>query len=337
MGQFSGQRLQLAVVTMLGLAVLLVALATRPTMGAWSAQITNDTSTVGTKACFSMNDCFLAATEKYTGMYFYDLGSQLEDQDNGVSPNTDFAYRQDPAYGWDFGRNLSRKAQVVMDAPPGDETGTSLQFDNVHSPRWADLFTANGVQNSQRGYVLFKDPRYQAFTQEVWFKTTQGGVIFAYSNLAWSNVAQNSSVRLDVGADGRLHFAIRDDDAAWADVVSIVSDDIVADGQWHLAATTLEKTAAGGTDMQLFLDGERVATGQAAFAPYTYNDNSLLTQGFFRYGADGIGDGYGYSSGLTTQALRQFKGEISHVAGYAAVLPADVIQDHYQVGITPPD
>lgn len=300
--------------TVVAALILIFVAAVRPTAGGFTASVRNPTNTVGTQECFTLFTCTQLTTGLYGGIYLNEPGASAAKQSpNLVSPLSTFTPRPNR------GEKIDGYVKSVAVDGPGD-VDTAIQFDDVNTLAVADIFTANFDQNHR---LLVSAP---AFSQEVWFRTTTSGVVFAYSNLA-GVTAQNSVLRLDVDPGGILRYYMRADDAAGAPTAMVSGSTPVDDGQWHHAVTTLALTGSGSV-MELYVDGEFQGEQRPSFTPYQY----LSIQGYFRYGYDNLASRFGYTPGLENRATLQFHGDMALMAGYAEVLPADRIALHYRLG-----
>jgi Concanavalin A-like lectin/glucanases superfamily len=87
---------------------------------------------------------------------------------------------------------------------------------------------------------------------ELWFRTTEHGVLIAYANQRFPTPAQQHTPVLYVGTDGLLYggFAMREANGPR----QVVSGRPVNDGQWHHAVV-----AAAIDRQKMYLDGSRRA------------------------------------------------------------------------------
>ncbi|TDC19778.1 DNRLRE domain-containing protein, partial [Streptomyces sp. 8K308] len=148
-------------------------------------------------------------------------------------------------------------------------------------------------------------------TVELWFRTTQPGVLMGFQNQRLEDGRPESwTPPLTVDANGRLSGYLFTGDRG--DITPIRSSATVTDGAWHHAVLTAE-----GTTQTLYLDGRAVGTLTGAIdhldMAYTY-----LGAGYSSAGFDGIASG-----------VRRFTGDLDEVAVYHRALDAATIAEHH--------
>ncbi|WP_123380363.1 LamG-like jellyroll fold domain-containing protein, partial [Pseudokineococcus lusitanus] len=180
---------------------------------------------------------------------------------------------------------------------PGGVRGSSAAA--TTDGQWAGLGSSTRV------------PGPRTYSQEVWFSTTttRGGKIIGFGNeqSGWSGGYDRHVEMLD---DGRVRFG------TWTGQENTTtSDRSYNDGGWHHLVAT-----QGGDGMRLYVDGELVGTN-----PQT---DQQQYDGFWRVGGDSSWGGH---------QSAYFEGRVDEVAVYAAVLPAERVRAHHDLGRRPVD
>ncbi|MFI9380090.1 LamG-like jellyroll fold domain-containing protein [Kutzneria sp. NPDC052558] len=144
---------------------------------------------------------------------------------------------------------------------------------------------------------------------ELWFKTTDGGVLLSYADQQFPAAATKSTPVLYVGTDGLLYggFAMHDPGGAR----QVVSARQVNDGQWHHAVLS---TAV--TSQTLYLDGQSAGTITGVV---DHGQEGMLT----------VGAGNGKDWPATNGAGYYFTGSIDEVALYLHTVGALAAQRHF--------
>lgn len=323
------RRLPAVTVAVAVIVLLAAAFASRPTLGAFTAQVTGEDNVVGTVEHVSVLQEMQAASTRHNGIYLFQLG----DGDGTLLGNERYTNLASgailglttPPAGYNEGHN----AATITDTPWHWEERTALRFSSG-TPGEGRFYVPDGLLQGLLEGLLTGYP--DEFSQEVWFRTDSSGVLFTYTR---GTSSYNSSHRLDVTPTGQLQYSVRDPGGLLtrADTASISSFSAVNDGQWHHAVTTFDHATHR---MQLYVDGELADQDISPVTPYTPGLltgllGSLLSNWNYQYGYDG--DSSAYESGLNSDQDRQFAGDIAFVAGYAEVLPADVINNHATVGL----
>nr|WP_311137481.1 DNRLRE domain-containing protein [Streptomyces sp. I6] len=145
---------------------------------------------------------------------------------------------------------------------------------------------------------------------EMWFKTTQPGVLATLQNAAAGERPTRYSPYLSVDGTGRLRGQFFTTEHAGAK--PIVSTQAVNDNAWHHAVLT-----SAATTQTLYLDGVKVGsltgTVQARDGQYAY-----------------IGSGWGNEGWMGVPgATYPFQGSIDDVAVYGQALDAGTVAEHY--------
>ncbi len=149
-------------------------------------------------------------------------------------------------------------------------------------------------------------------TVELWFQTTQHGVLFSYQNHTLEeNTTGKYTPALYVGTDGKLRGEFWNGSSA-----PITSAAPVNDGTWHHAALT-----AAGNTQTLYLDGEAVGTLSGSISQYDQR---------FVY----LGAGYWNNWPATSGSVGHFSGSIDEAAVYVRPLGARTIAEHHASGST---
>ncbi|MFD3326593.1 LamG-like jellyroll fold domain-containing protein [Streptomyces sp. NPDC058701] len=169
--------------------------------------------------------------------------------------------------------------------------------------RPAAQFTGNGYAELPGARIPNTD-----LSAELWFKTTQPGVLLSDQNKSIPDPGASYTPVLYVGSDGKLHGQFYSGNGA-----SNTSATTVTDNQWHHAVIT----AQGGTQT-LYLDGAQAA--QATNVPVNHADNkiSVIGAGFTQHWPASPGNGVNY-----------FTGQLDEVAVYPRTLTGEQVAKHY--------
>ncbi|WP_432075725.1 DNRLRE domain-containing protein [Streptomyces wuyuanensis] len=171
--------------------------------------------------------------------------------------------------------------------------------------------TFNGTTSSvQLPDQLVSDTPY--LTVELWFRTTQNGVLFSYQDHTLEEATTGKfTPAMYVGTDGRLRGEFWNGAAA-----PITTAQTVNDGAWHHVALT-----AAGNTQSLYLDGAAVGTKTGDITQYDQR---------FVY----LGAGYWSNWPATTGTIGRFAGDIDEAAVYARPLGARTVAEHHASGTT---
>ncbi|HEU5271742.1 MAG TPA: LamG-like jellyroll fold domain-containing protein [Jatrophihabitans sp.] len=168
--------------------------------------------------------------------------------------------------------------------------------------------------NGSSGY-LYRTSQSTApstFSWEIWFatSTTKGGWLVGMGS---SQTGQSSTTdrQLYLTDSGQVGFGI----SSGGVKRSVFSSAGYNDGNWHLA----DATFSAGTGMQLYLDGQLVASNPAVTSAQSYS-------GYLRIGYDNL---TGWSNAPTSQ---YFGGTVDEISAYSTVLTATQIGYHYWAG-----
>ncbi len=156
---------------------------------------------------------------------------------------------------------------------------------------------------------LYPLPNAGPFSIELWFETTNGGVILEEQNGAPFDGVPNGWVpELYVGTDGHLYSQL-----FWDGVFAVLGSGApVNDGAFHHTAVTYD-----GANEALYLDGAEVASEALAYSTYTTNFYCQL--------------GAGYTQGWPNAAdgWNSFVGIIDEVTLYSNALTASQVFSIY--------
>lgn len=178
--------------------------------------------------------------------------------------------------------------------------------------------SASLFDGSTRGTVSSTStaPTPQAFSEEVWFRTTttRGGKLIGYGN-ARTGSSTSYDRHLYMTNAGTLVFGVYPGSAQ-----TVTSPKAYNDGSWHHAVATL-----GPDGMVLYVDGSPVASSTQTTSAQTYT-------GYWRIGGDTL-SGWPYAP-----RSAYFAGTMEDVAIYPSALSARQVLTHYEVGKgqTPP-
>ncbi|MFJ8232825.1 LamG-like jellyroll fold domain-containing protein [Streptomyces sp. NPDC094448] len=145
---------------------------------------------------------------------------------------------------------------------------------------------------------------------EVWFKTTQPGVIASLQEAEATEQPSRYSPFLNVDAAGKLRGQFFTSE--YAGNQPIISPQAVNDGQWHHAVLTSE-----GTRQTLYLDGEIVGS-LTGTVQVRENQYAFLGMGWGNQGWMGVPAG-----------VHPFKGNLDDVAVYSHPLDFERVREHY--------
>ncbi|GAA2773174.1 hypothetical protein GCM10010440_74820 [Kitasatospora cinereorecta] len=193
------------------------------------------------------------------------------------------------------------KTTTGVTGPSGSPDGTAVSFDGTTS----SLELPNDA-------TPVKGPN----SIELWFKTAQSGVLYAYQSFplgaAHSPGADQWNPALYIGTDSKLYGTLWTGDGANA----LVSSQTVTDNAWHHVVL-----AGDDSGQNLFLDGAQTATSNTARTVY-YNGSAHV------YVGAGTADG-GWPNHPTSTDGR-FNGSIAEVAFYPSRLSPDTVSAHYK-------
>ncbi|GIH27983.1 hypothetical protein Aph01nite_62930 [Acrocarpospora phusangensis] len=161
---------------------------------------------------------------------------------------------------------------------------------------------------------------------EVWFKTTQNGVLLSAASTATSNVPRQPVIY--VGNDGKLRaqYLERPETGGPSPILPITSAAAVNNGQWHHAVLTVN-----GTSETLYLDGQPVGTQPGAQFDQWPSFASVGN------GVMGAWASFWPSAPTSTTATFPFKGTLDEVAVYERPLTAAEVQRHFAGGAALPN
>ncbi len=166
--------------------------------------------------------------------------------------------------------------------------------------------TFNGTSSSvQLPDWLVTDTPY--LTVELWFRTTDNGVLFSYQDHSLvEETSESYTPALYVGTDGKLRGQF------WNGAADpITSGAAVNDGAWHHVALT-----ASGNTQSLYLDGTEVGSMDGE-----------ITQHDQRYVYAGAG--YWRDWPATSGEVSHFSGDIDEVAVYGRPLGSRTVAEHH--------
>ncbi|WP_309235751.1 RHS repeat-associated core domain-containing protein [Streptomyces sp. TRM64462] len=148
---------------------------------------------------------------------------------------------------------------------------------------------------------------------ELWFRTTQKGVLLGLQNAPIGSTPTDYRPVLNVGADGLLRGQFWTADQSTG-ATPMKSSAGVTDNQWHHAVLS-----ASGNSQALYLDGVRVGTIDRA---------ARHLPGVHAY----LGGGYANTAwmGVSTAGTYRFTGQLDEVAVYQHGLTDDQVNAHYQ-------
>ncbi|MFI6450001.1 LamG-like jellyroll fold domain-containing protein [Streptosporangium amethystogenes] len=229
--------------------------------------------------------------------YTYDSGSQYRGIVQDAEP---YGYwRLGETSGWEAkdlgsGAGSAEYSQIAAYAKPGALAGT---------PDTAVEFSTSRVNLPQHALAHLGDQ----VSMELWFKTTQSGVLMAATD-AYGSVPQGPM--LYVGTDGKLRGAFKMVSSPMASAAA------VNDNAWHQVVLTV-----AGDAQVLYLDGAQIGTMTGSvnpWRPYAAVGNGIVAQG----SAPGLPTGTG------SQEF-PFKGLVDEVAVYGKPLTAAEVALHH--------
>ncbi|WP_329320450.1 LamG-like jellyroll fold domain-containing protein [Streptomyces sp. NBC_01262] len=224
---------------------------------------------------------------------------------------------QNPVSYWRLGETEGEEA--ASESPSRTGINDAGYRDVILGGTGALAGTGNlsGTFDGTDSYLELPDDSLRSSTflaVELWFRTTEPGVILSESNERIEDVDTSpghATPVLYVGSDGKLRGQFY---AADTDFVPVTSSAAVTDDAWH----HLVLSGAGSTQA-LFLDGSLVGTRSGLISHldqrYTY-----LGMGWTDVPWSGID---------TTDALGHFTGQIDEVAVYDHPLGEPAVAEHY--------
>lgn len=172
--------------------------------------------------------------------------------------------------------------------------------------------TLNGSSGSLTGAAQVNP---QAFSSEIWFKTTVGGgriIGFGNQDTITSNEYDRHIYLTD---GGRLVFGVYP-----GELKLVQSSATYLDGKWHNAIATLAPASDPNRGIRLYVDGALVASDPSVVSAQVFN-------GYWRIGYDNLG-----SWGPTQPANFYFTGSLAHASVYTSVLTPAAVAAHYRAG-----
>ncbi|MFG2753770.1 LamG-like jellyroll fold domain-containing protein [Streptomyces xanthophaeus] len=212
-----------------------------------------------------------------------------------------------PAGYWQLDETSGTRAtnKIAVTGGNGTYTRTTLNTPGAFGvgDRTAAEFTGDGYAELPGARLTNTD-----LSVELWFKTTQPGVLLSDQELAIPDHASYTPV-LYIGADNKLHGQYFTPGVTPTNT----SPATVTDNQWHHAVLT-----AQGATQTLYLDGTQVA--QTTNAPVSHQANQRTY----------IGAGYthGWPSSPTS-TLSYYTGQMDEVAVYPRPLTGEQVAKHY--------
>lgn len=315
--------LALALILLVGIGVLV-----RPTTGAWTAQVTNSSNTLSSRA-MTCRAAFINTrpeenffvfdfSEPFVGDRLYNLTPPGSDTSYYTAPDTSGRLRA-PDYIANYNEYLNH---VNQPGPCPDEQSSYLRF-NDQGGDWQRLVTERPKRD------LPSD-----FTLEAWFRADPGepGVIFNYTRDGHS-ITTLTTARITIDHEGYLWFETRSGTRAefnglstrpYTDANGVAHPGItVADGQWHQVAISW----VGDTKkMDIYLDGEHV---RQDYGQYGIGSFTVDWYGDYVFGGD-VGGHSGWPSGVvrsggTSGSDTQFNGDMGWAATWGGAEHDDAI------------
>lgn len=217
-----------------------------------------------------------------------------------------------PAHYWRMGGSDGPVLDLAGDTDL--TTGTAMRFGTAGAlASDADTAVTTTGRSASRAWTTgTAQAGPETFSVEAWFRTTvRGGKLIGFGNRGSSQSSSSYDRHLYVDGTGRLVFGTYSGAAR-----TVVSPSTVADGGWHHAVGTL-----GGAGLQLYVDGELVASRSETTGADRYN-------GYWRVGGDTV-------SGWSPSSPRQdFSGDLDEIAVYERALSAGEIARHHLLGLT---
>lgn len=194
---------------------------------------------------------------------------------------------------------------AVVDSGPGALGGTYTGGPTLRQPG-ALCGAGTGVTfggTAQYASATATSPRPNAFSVQIWFRTTQpGGKLIGYE-ASRTGTSSRYDRHLFMNDRGQMVFGVYPDA-----VRAVASPARYDDGQWHMAVGTL-----GPAGQVLYVDGVRVALDAATTTAENYT-------GFWR-----IGQGNLNSWGANQPTVNQFRGTLDEAATYTSQLTAATV------------
>ncbi|WTW94973.1 LamG domain-containing protein [Streptomycetaceae bacterium NBC_01309] len=200
--------------------------------------------------------------------------------------------------------NQVRSQQAVR---VGNGDGTTR---NVETVATGALPGENGAKFNGNAYVELPQDLIHGSSQssvEMWFKTTQPGVLYAYQSHALEDTTQQDWIpALYVDLDGKLRGKFYTS----VGMPQIITPGQVTDNQWHHVALTTD-----GQTHTMYLDGNAVGTAQGP----VYHERALRNY---------VGAGTTGSWAQAPPGKGYFTGQIDEVAVYRHAIDAATVSAH---------
>lgn len=172
------------------------------------------------------------------------------------------------------------------------------------SPETAATFDGSSSSVRLSDWLVAQTPY---LTVELWFRTTDNGVLFSYQDHTLDEATSGSyTPALYVGTDGKLRGQF------WNGTADpITSGEAVNDGAWHHVALT-----ASGNTQSLYLDGAEIGSVDGEISQ---NDQRYVY----------AGAGYWRDWPATSGEASSFSGDIDEIAVYGRPLGARTVAEHH--------
>lgn len=286
-----------AVATVFLTLVLLAAVLSRPTLGGWTAQITNATNTAGAAAAPQLS-CLdsLRTTAEDEGVFLLEPGlvsGALSRVNSQVG-------------SWE-GRNFG--GSVTNGHPCGQDTAQSL-----HVQYGLLGLTSQYFQTPTTGSYT----RAPQMSTETWFRTSYNqGVIVTLLSPGVLGLGNGVTMAVSINPQGQLTY-ITNDAATGAGNLNRITGPVVSDGQWHQVVTTWDDATR---EMNLYLDGNLIDS-QSASHDMSNIDDARSTRFYYGNAGNSL---LGVLGNLLFGNDTQLRGEVAYAAGWERVLtPAEI-------------
>lgn len=302
------ERIPVLMTAALTIMIMVLALGLRPTMGSWSARISNEANTVGTAQGVSGLNCYaeMQETTKKYGGYLYHFHTDYSEATNDSLNNR--VWKQDNGQAIQPNRNWDYNGTVQASSEPCVGVNKHSYFPGGNSP---------GGGSSVRNTITANYPvtMPEQFTTETWINTRrpQGTVVVDSRN----GNSTDPSWRVQVLHDGTVAFQVRESQTANTRTDQLASLSRIDDGRWHQVVTTWNSRTR---EMGIYLDGKPEVFSTSTSGLYQMPPN----RGYIRYGYSG-----GNYAWPEPSFDDNFLGFMAFAAVYPTTLTATDVKRHW--------
>ena len=311
------ERLPLAFTAVLVAILAVLGLCLRPTLGSWSAQVTNSANSAGTAEGELVRTCYdemQRSTEEYGG-YLYHFHTPFAQATNDSLDKTTWAATNGTAIKPNQSWNVDTSQQAPTEPCVGVTGHAYLKGGNATTGGaiQSGLSSTRTTINTTQTPVTMPTQ----FTTETWVRTSQAqGTIVVnsifgnYDRPVW---------RVQVLGDGTVAFQVRKAPLG-ADLVydQVQSYSRIDDGEWHQVVTTWNFTTK---ELSIAIDGDFEAAKVSTSDLYRFTG---ANEGYIRYGYTGGNNNWPATS------PDNFLGYMSFAAVYPTILSAQDVARHWE-------